>query len=65
MGLEAAVEATVQFLNKAVKPVLVGGPKLRVAKAQKAFVDLVDAPLGVLFMIILIQINQNYYMNSH
>jgi hypothetical protein len=24
MGLEAAVEATVQFLNKAVKPVLVG-----------------------------------------
>ncbi|KAM0897250.1 hypothetical protein ACQ4PT_022695 [Festuca glaucescens] len=43
MGLEAAVEATVQFLNKAVKPVLVGGPKLRVAKAQKAFVDLVDA----------------------
>jgi pyruvate decarboxylase len=43
MGLEAAVEATVQFLNKAVKPVLVGGPKLRVAKAQKAFIDLVDA----------------------
>nr|AAA90948.1 pyruvate decarboxylase 2 [Oryza sativa Indica Group]AAB40530.1 pyruvate decarboxylase 2 [Oryza sativa Indica Group] len=43
MGLEAAVEATVEFLNKAVKPVLVGGPKLRVAKAGKAFVDLVDA----------------------
>ncbi|KAK1666139.1 hypothetical protein QYE76_054298 [Lolium multiflorum] len=43
MGLEAAVEATVQFVNKAVKPVLVGGPKLRVAKAQKAFIDLVDA----------------------
>jgi pyruvate decarboxylase len=43
MGLEAAVEATVQFLNKAVKPVLVSGPKLRVAKAQKAFIDLVDA----------------------
>ncbi|PON92186.1 Thiamine pyrophosphate enzyme, N-terminal TPP-binding domain containing protein [Trema orientale] len=30
MGLEAAVEATAEFLNKAVKPVLVGGPKLRV-----------------------------------
>ncbi|THU56911.1 hypothetical protein C4D60_Mb11t22200 [Musa balbisiana] len=29
MGLEAAVEATVEFLSKAVKPVLVGGPKIR------------------------------------
>ena len=26
MGLEAAVEATVEFLNKAVKPVLVSAP---------------------------------------
>ncbi|KAM0830255.1 hypothetical protein ACQ4PT_066324 [Festuca glaucescens] len=43
MGLEAAVEATVQFLNKAVKPVLVAGPKLRVAKAARAFGDLVDS----------------------
>lgn len=43
LGLEAAVEATLEFLNKAVKPVLVGGPKLRVAKAQKAFVELADA----------------------
>jgi pyruvate decarboxylase len=43
MGLEAAVEATVHFLNKAVKPVLVAGPKLRVAKAAKAFGDLVDS----------------------
>jgi pyruvate decarboxylase len=43
MGLEAAVEATVEFLNKAVKPVLIAGPKLRVAKAAKAFSDLVDA----------------------
>ncbi|KAL5209219.1 hypothetical protein ABZP36_004842 [Zizania latifolia] len=43
MGLEAAVEATIEFLHKAVKPVLVGGPKLRVAKAGKAFVDLVTA----------------------
>lgn len=43
MGLEAAVEATAQFLNKAVKPVMVGGPKLRVAKACHAFVELADA----------------------
>lgn len=43
MGLEAAVEATAEFLNKAVKPVMVGGPKLRVAKASDAFVELADA----------------------
>ncbi|XP_059626941.1 pyruvate decarboxylase 2-like [Cornus florida] len=43
MGLEAAVEATVAFLEKAVKPVMVGGPKLRVAKACDAFVELADA----------------------
>lgn len=43
MGLDAAVEATVNFLNKAVKPVLVGGPKIRVAKAGEAFVELADA----------------------
>jgi pyruvate decarboxylase len=42
MGLEAAVEATLQVLNKAVKPVLVGGPKIRVAKAKDAFVELAD-----------------------
>nr|AAP96920.1 pyruvate decarboxylase [Dianthus caryophyllus] len=43
MGLEAAVEAAAEFLNKAVKPVMVAGPKLRVAKACNAFVELVDA----------------------
>ncbi|KAI4356032.1 hypothetical protein L6164_000085 [Bauhinia variegata] len=43
MGLEAAVEAAEEFLNKAVKPVLVGGPKLRVAHASDAFVELADA----------------------
>ncbi|PKU64034.1 pyruvate decarboxylase 1 [Dendrobium catenatum] len=43
MGLECAVKAAADFLNKAVKPVLVGGPKLRVAKAGKAFVELADA----------------------
>ncbi|XP_073137035.1 pyruvate decarboxylase 1 [Henckelia pumila] len=43
VGLEAAVEAAVEFLNKAVKPVMVGGPKLRVAKAANAFTELADA----------------------
>ncbi|KAL9230686.1 hypothetical protein vseg_006004 [Gypsophila vaccaria] len=43
MGLEAAVEAAAMFLNKAVKPVMVAGPNLRVAKACDAFVELVDA----------------------
>lgn len=42
LGLEAAVEAAAEFLNKAVKPVMVGGPKLRVANAQQAFVELTD-----------------------
>ncbi|URE06517.1 Pyruvate decarboxylase isozyme [Musa troglodytarum] len=51
LGLEAAVEAAAQVLNKAVKPVLVGGPKIRVAKARKAFVELADAcgyPIAVM-----------------
>ncbi|XP_077239327.1 pyruvate decarboxylase 2-like [Tasmannia lanceolata] len=43
MGLEAAVEATAEFLNKAVKPVMIAGPKIRVAKAREAFVELADA----------------------
>jgi pyruvate decarboxylase len=43
MGLEAAVEAAAAFLDKAVKPVMVAGPKLRVAKASDAFVDLAKA----------------------
>ncbi|KAF7123071.1 hypothetical protein RHSIM_Rhsim12G0145900 [Rhododendron simsii] len=42
MGLEAVVEAAATFLDKAVKPVMVGGPKLRVAKAYDAFVELAD-----------------------
>ncbi|XP_073009558.1 pyruvate decarboxylase 2-like [Typha latifolia] len=51
MNLEAAVEATADFLNKAVKPVMVGGPKIRVAKAAKAFVELAEAsgfPIAVM-----------------
>ncbi|CAH8381890.1 unnamed protein product [Eruca vesicaria subsp. sativa] len=43
IGLDAAVEAAAEFLNKAVKPVLVGGSKIRVAKANEAFVELADA----------------------
>ncbi|KAJ9545218.1 hypothetical protein OSB04_024925 [Centaurea solstitialis] len=43
MGLKAAVEAAAEFLNKAVKPVMVGGPKLHVANACQAFVELADA----------------------
>ncbi|XP_057806269.1 pyruvate decarboxylase 1-like isoform X2 [Salvia miltiorrhiza] len=43
LGLEAAVNAAAEFLNKAVKPVMIGGPKLRLAKAGRAFVELADA----------------------
>ncbi|KAK1324887.1 Pyruvate decarboxylase 1 [Acorus calamus] len=43
MGLEAAVDAAAEFLNKAVKPVIIAGPRLRVSKAQEAFVALADA----------------------
>lgn len=51
MGLQAAVEATADFLNKAVKPVIVAGPKLRVARAQQAFIELADTcgyPIAVM-----------------
>jgi pyruvate decarboxylase len=41
--LEAAVDMTAEFLNAAVKPVLVGGPKMRVAKAKSAFLKLAYA----------------------
>ncbi|KAK3406835.1 hypothetical protein EUGRSUZ_K02968 [Eucalyptus grandis] len=42
MVLEAAVEAAAEFLNKAVKPVMVAGPNLRIAKACDTFVELAD-----------------------
>ncbi|KAL8124598.1 hypothetical protein AgCh_012298 [Apium graveolens] len=32
MGLEAVVEATTEFLNKAIKQLMIGGPKMRMAK---------------------------------
>uniref|UniRef100_A0A8R7RE42 pyruvate decarboxylase n=1 Tax=Triticum urartu TaxID=4572 RepID=A0A8R7RE42_TRIUA len=43
MSLEAAVEATVAFLDKAVKPVMVAGPKLRGAPAGTGVAGLEDA----------------------
>ncbi|KAL2633294.1 hypothetical protein R1flu_004773 [Riccia fluitans] len=43
LSLEAAVDHAAEFLNAAVKPVLVVGSKVRVAKAQKPMVDLADA----------------------
>ncbi|KAG0568404.1 hypothetical protein KC19_6G017200, partial [Ceratodon purpureus] len=42
-SLEAAVNATVKFLNQTAKPVLIGGPKLRLGKAKEAFQELVEA----------------------
>ncbi|KAL6987856.1 Pyruvate decarboxylase 3 [Sarracenia purpurea var. burkii] len=43
LGLEAAVEAAAEFLNKAVVVhLLVGGPKLRASKACSAFVELAN-----------------------
>ena len=43
LSLEAAVEVVGNLLNKSVKPVLVAGPKIRVAKANKAFEELATA----------------------
>ena len=42
-SLEAAVKAAAKFLNNAVKPVLVGGVKLKPWGAQDAFLELADA----------------------
>lgn len=42
IGLAAAIEAVAELLNKAVKPVLVGGPKLVVGKSCDAFMELAD-----------------------
>ncbi|KAF4381071.1 hypothetical protein F8388_011993 [Cannabis sativa] len=41
--LELAVETAAEFLNKAVKPILLAGPKLRSAKATEAFHKLSNA----------------------
>ena len=37
------MEAIAEFLNKAMKPILVGGLMIRVAKAGEALLELVDA----------------------
>lgn len=43
-SLDAAVKAAAEVLNKAVKPVLVGGVKMRwPGKAQDAFINLAEA----------------------
>ena len=42
-SLEAAVEAANAFLSSSVKPVLIAGPKMRVAKAGAAFEELATA----------------------
>ena len=39
------MKAAAEFLSKAVKPVMVAGPKLRMAKASDAFVELADTYL--------------------
>lgn len=43
MSLEIAVEATSKLLNKATKPVMVGGPMMRISKASQAFMEVADA----------------------
>ena len=43
MSLEAAVKAAAALLNKAERPVLVAGSKLRIAKSCEAFVHLANA----------------------
>ncbi|CAM6114831.1 unnamed protein product [Calypogeia fissa] len=43
MSVEAAVESAAKFLNAGVKPVIVIGSKIRVAKAQAALLELADA----------------------
>jgi len=42
-SLAAAVKAAAKFLNNAVKPVLVGGVKLRAWGAEEAFLELAEA----------------------
>ncbi|EXC36324.1 Pyruvate decarboxylase isozyme 2 [Morus notabilis] len=51
MALELAAEAAAEFLNKATKPVMVGGPKLRPARASSSFLELAEAsgyPIAVM-----------------
>ncbi|CAN1175490.1 Pyruvate decarboxylase 1 [Linum perenne] len=43
IGLEAAVEAAAELLNAAAKPVMIGGPEIRLANARKVFVEMSDS----------------------
>jgi pyruvate decarboxylase len=44
MSLEVAVEATTEFLNKAKKPVMIGGPMMRIEKAASdSFMEMANA----------------------
>ncbi|XP_038881467.1 pyruvate decarboxylase 1-like isoform X1 [Benincasa hispida] len=43
LGLEMAVKKASDLLNTVIKPVMIGGKKLRLAKAQAAFLELADA----------------------
>ncbi|MCI94078.1 pyruvate decarboxylase, partial [Trifolium medium] len=43
MSLEVAVEATAKFLNKAKKPVMIGGPMMRIEKVGDSFMEMADA----------------------
>ncbi|KAF0895479.1 hypothetical protein E2562_013577 [Oryza meyeriana var. granulata] len=42
-SLDLALNTALAFLDKAVKPVLVTGPKLRITRAAGPFTELVDA----------------------
>ncbi len=42
-SLEAAVDAAAKFLAKSLKPMLLAGPKLRIAGAEAAFLKLAEA----------------------
>lgn len=55
-SLEAAVKAAAEVLNKAVKPVLVGGVKIRwPGKAQDAFLNLAEAGQSFLCYVLNMQ----------
>ncbi|CAJ2648933.1 pyruvate decarboxylase [Trifolium pratense] len=43
MSLEIAVEATAKFLNQAKKPVMIGGPMMRIEKVSDSFMEMADA----------------------
>ncbi|KAF3623908.1 hypothetical protein T459_23257 [Capsicum annuum] len=57
MGLEALVEAAAELLNKAVKPVLVGGQKIWVTKACDDFVEFID---GFGYVVLVIPSTKRY-----